>query len=99
MRVIDTLEFLRQKFNETQDKTYWRAIIQLLPDGFEMKATLTFNYENLLGICSKGQRRNHKLNEWSGKDYPDLPNFIAWARKLPYSQELIFIDELESKKQ
>ena len=99
LRVIDTLEFLRQKFNETQDKTYWRAIIQLLPDGFEMKATLTFNYENLLGICSKGQRRNHKLNEWSGKDYPDLPNFIAWARKLPYSQELIFIDELESKKQ
>lgn len=99
LRVIDTLEFLRQKFNETQDKTYWRAIIQLLPDGFEMKATLTFNYENLLGICSKGQRRNHKLNEWSGKDYPDLPNFIAWARELPYSQELIFIDELESKKQ
>lgn len=98
LRVIDTLEFLRQKFNETQDKTYWRAIIQLLPDGFEMKATLTFNYENLLGICSKGQRRNHKLNEWSGKDYPDLPNFIAWARKLPYSQELIFIDELENKK-
>lgn len=97
--VINTLEFLRQRFNETQDKTYWKAIIQLLPDGFEMKATLTLNYENLLGICSKGQRRNHKLNEWSGKDNPNLPNFIAWARELPYAQELIFIDELESKDQ
>lgn len=95
--VIDTLELLRQKFNETQDKNYWRAIIQLLPDGFEIKATLTFNYENLLGICSKGQRRNHKLNEWSGKDSPDDPNFIAWARKLPYSQELIFVDELDNE--
>ena len=97
--VVETLEFLRQKFNETQDKTYWRAIIQLLPDGFEIKATLTFNYENLLGICSKGQRRNHKLNEWSGRDYPNIPNFIDWARRLPYSQELIFIDEIGSERQ
>lgn len=94
--VVKTLEFLRQKFNETQDKTYWRAIIQLLPDGFEMRATLTLNYENLLGMCSKGQRRNHKLNEWSGKDYPEFPNWIAWTRTLPYAQELIFIDEISN---
>lgn len=95
--IINTLEFLRQKFNETHDKTYWRAIIQLLPDGFEMKSTITFNYENLFGICSKGQRRNHKLNEWSGKDDSNLSNFISWARELPYSKEFIFTDELESE--
>ena len=94
LRVIDTLEFLRLKFNETQEKIYWKAIIQLLPDSFEMKATVTLNYENLLGICSKGQRRNHKLNEWSGKDGLNSRNFISWARSLPYSQELIFIDEV-----
>lgn len=90
-----TLEQLRNKFNETQDKKYWKALIQMLPDGYEMKATLTFSYENLLGMCSKGQRRHHKLNEWSGKDNPNVPYFIGWARTLPYSQELIFIDELE----
>ena len=90
-----TLEYLRNHFNETQDKRYWRALIQLLPDGYEMKATLTFNYETLIGMCSKGQRRFHKLNEWSGKDNPDVPNFISWARTLPYAQELIFIDEME----
>lgn len=67
----------------------------MLPDGYEMKATLTFSYENLLGMCSKGQRRHHKLNEWSGKDNPSVPYFIGWARTLPYSQELIFIDEVE----
>ena len=55
---------------------------------------MTMNYENLLGICSKGQRRFHKLNEWSGIDDNTLENFIKFARSLPYAQELIFIDEL-----
>lgn len=45
-------------------------------------------------MCSKGQRRFHKLNEWSGVDNPALENFISWARTLPYAQELIFADEL-----
>jgi hypothetical protein len=49
------------------------------------------DYENLLAVCSKGQRRNHKLTEWSKA-------FISWARTLPYAQELIFLDELEDKK-
>ena len=40
-------------------------------------------------MCSKGQRRNHKLTEWSDA-------FIGWARTLPYAQQLLFIDELES---
>ena len=46
------------------------------------------SYENLLAMCSKGQRRFHRLSEWSD-------SFINWARTLPYSQELIFIDEVE----
>ena len=37
----------------------------------------------------------HKQNEWSGIDMPELPNFIGWARTLPYAQDLIFIDELD----
>ena len=45
-------------------------------------------------MCSKGQRRFHKLNEWSGQDNPALENFIFWVRTLPYAQELIFADEL-----
>ena len=49
------------------------------------------DYENLLAICSKGQRRFHKLTEWSTA-------FIDWARSLPYAQELIFLDEREEKK-
>lgn len=93
--VLSSLEYCRNKFNETKEKKYWRAIIELLPDGYNMRATITFDYENLIGICSKGQRRFHKLNEWSGHDNPNISNFISWARTLPYAQELIFIDELE----
>lgn len=93
--VLETLEYCRTKFNETKEKKYWRAIIELLPDGYNMKATITFSYENLLSMCSKGQRRFHKQNEWSGIDYPNEENFISWTRTLPYAQELIFIDEVE----
>ena len=53
------------------------------------------NYENLLGMCSKGQRRFHKLNEWSGIDNIKVPHFIEWARMLPFAEEFIFIDECE----
>ena len=91
---LSVLETLRKKFNETKDKKYWRAIIEMLPDGFNMKATVTLDYENLFGMCSKGQRRFHKLSEWSGIDYPEYPSFIKWARNLPYAQELLFIDEV-----
>lgn len=92
--IITMLEGLRQKYLETKDKRYWKELIRWTPESWLQTRTVTMNYENLLGMCSKGQRRFHKLNEWSGQDNPDVPNFISWARTLPYSQELIFIDEL-----
>lgn len=84
--VVSYLEQLRQKYNETKDKRYWKELIRLLPESWLQKRTVTMNYENLLGICSKGQRRFHKLTEWS-------VDFIQWARNLPYAQELLFLDE------
>jgi hypothetical protein len=87
---IECLESLRKKYNETKDKRYWKELIRLLPDSWLQRRTVTMNYENLLVMCSKGQRRNHKLTEWS-------KSFIDWARSLPYAQQLIFIDEVEDK--
>ena len=52
-------------------------------------------YENLLAMCSKSQRRYHKLNEWSGIDCPENDNFVKMCRTLPYAQELLFLDELD----
>lgn len=93
---IDDLEQLRQLYLQTNDKRYWKELIRWLPESWLQTRTVTMNYENLLAICSKGQRRFHKLNEWSGTDDKSLTNFISWARELPYAQELLFIDEKEN---
>ena len=84
--LIAECEYLRQKYNETKEKKYWKALIRKLPESWLQKRTVTMDYENLLAMCSKGQRRFHKLTEWSKA-------FIDWARSLPYAQELIFLDE------
>lgn len=90
---IPLLEGLRKKYLETKDKRYWKELIRWLPESWLQKRTVTMTYENLLAMCSKGQRRFHKLNEWSGQDNPNVPNFILWARTLPHAQDLIFMDE------
>lgn len=92
--LIDWLEKLRQRYLETKDKRYWKELIRWLPESWLQTRTVTMTYENLFAMCSKGQRRFHKLNEWSGQDNPLLSNFISWARTLPYAQEFIFIDEV-----
>lgn len=94
---IDMLEELRLKYIETKDERYWKELIRWLPSSWLQKRTWTCNYETLLAICSKSQRRNHKLNEWSGKHTPVEQNFIQWARTLPYAQEFIFIDEQDKQ--
>ncbi len=90
---LDDLEQLRQLYLQTNDKRYWKELIRWLPESWLQTRTVTLNYENLFAMCSRGQRRFHKLNEWSGQDNPNLTNFISWARELPYAQEFIFIDE------
>lgn len=95
--IIDTCEGLRQKYLETRDKRYWKELIRWLPESWLQKRTITMTYENLFAMCSKGQRRFHKLNEWSGIDNPTLENFISWVRRLPYASEFIFLDELLDK--
>ena len=89
--IIERCEDSRQMVLKTEDpvesKKYWKELVRLLPEAWLQKRTVTLNYENLLAICSKSQRRFHKLTEWS-------KSFIDWARTLPYAQELIFIDEV-----
>ena len=81
---IPFLDHLREMFNKTGDKRYWKELIRWLPEGWLQTRTVTMNYENILSIVH--QRKNHKLVEW--KD-----SFINWAKSLPYAEELIFIDK------
>lgn len=76
MNTLAELEHLRVMFNKTKEKKYWRAIIELLPSGYNMRATVTLNY-----AVARNQyhaRKNHKLDEWH--DYCDI------LKNLPYSE-------------
>ena len=77
--VVEQCEVLRKKFNVTQEKKYWRALIELLPEGYRMRATVMLNYEVLANIYKS--RKNHKLDEWV--------EFCKWIESLPYSELII----------
>ena len=77
--LIADLEALRQKYNETKDKRYWKELIRWLPNGWLQTRTITMNYENLRSMYH--QREHHKLIEWHA--------FCEWVESLPYAKELI----------
>ena len=77
--LIETLEQLRQKYNETKDKRYWKELIRWLPNGWLQTRTVTMNYENLRAMYH--QREHHKLSEWHA--------FCEFVATLPYAKELI----------
>ena len=81
--VVSYLEQLRQGYNETKDKRYWKELIRLLPESWLQKRTITMNYENILNMYR--QRKNHKLTEWS-------KSFCDWVKTLPYAEELICLE-------
>lgn len=79
--LIEYLEILRVKYNETKDKRYWYDIIQLLPSSYNQLRTCTLNYESLINIYHA--RNNHKLMEWH--------TFCIWIKTLPFAKELIIL--------
>ena len=86
---ITRLEKLRQTYNATKDKRYWKELIRLLPESWLQKRTITMNYENILNMYNHRCVHLHKLTEWS-------VTFKSWVECLPYAKELICIP-LEKK--
>ena len=76
MYVVGECEHLRQLYNDTEQKKYWRAIIELLPESFNMRATVQMNYAVLRNMYHA--RKNHPLDEWR--------DFCHWIETLPYSE-------------
>lgn len=77
--IIQYCEILRKVYNKTKDKRIWRALIEILPEGWNQKRTWTANYQVLRNIYF--QRRFHKLDEWR--------EFCKIIEELPYGKELI----------
>lgn len=84
--VVVDCEMLRKAYLEALEKgqndlakQYWKGLIQLLPQSYNQKRTITMTYENLLNMVS--QRRGHKLDEWH--------DFCDWVFTMPYAEELL----------
>lgn len=88
--VIFVLENIRQKYLVTKDKRYWLELLRWLPESWLQTRTVTLNYQVIRQMYF--DRRNHKLNYWSGKDNPNNENFAKWVKSLPYSEELIMYE-------
>ena len=79
VEVILACDRLRNLFNETHDRKYWRALIELLPESYMMKATWDGSFETMLNIMH--QREGHKLKEeWE-------PFRKACFDNIPYLEE------------
>ena len=74
--VQNTCNKLIKKYNETKEKKYWRALIELLPESYNQRATVQLNYEVLANMYKS--RKDHKLDEWH--------EFCEWVESLPYSE-------------
>lgn len=80
--VIESINAWRKMYIETNDKKYWYAMIQLLPQSFNQKRTLSCNYEVLWNMyCA---RKSHKLNEW-------VQFCETIVREVPYFAEIFEI--------
>lgn len=79
---IDKVNKYRRLYVDTKDYTYFLAMRQLMPMGYNYRFTFHTNYETLSNMYR--QRKNHKLPEWR--------NFCQWIKTLPYS-EIITLEE------
>lgn len=89
--MVDMLNEFRDSYfrceNIVDKKKIWYAILQLLPESYNQKRTVTMTYENLLNILE--YRKNHKLDEWR--------EFCSWIATLPYSK--LLLDVIEQKEE
>lgn len=76
---INNLNHNRRMFLNTDNKEYWRCMVQLLPTSYNQLRTVQLNYAVLKAMYHA--RKAHKLDEWR--------DFCKWIETLPYAKELI----------
>lgn len=75
-RIIEIMNELKDKYNETQDKEDYLRLLYSNPCGFKLTASMTTNYRQLKTIYA--QRKNHRLPEWR--------EFCKWIETLPHAE-------------
>ena len=74
-RMIDIINELKDKYNETQNKEDYLRLLYSNPCGFKLTAAMTTNFRQLKTIYY--QRKNHRLPEWVTfcKQLEEIPEF------------------------
>ena len=74
-RMVDIMNELKDRYNETQDKEDYLRLLYSNPCGFKLTAAMTTNFRQLKTIYY--QRRNHRLPEWREfcKQLEEIPEF------------------------
>lgn len=78
-RVIDIMNELKDKYNETKNPEDYLRLLYTNPCGFKLTAAMTTNYRQLKTIYQ--QRKNHRLPEWR--------EFCEQIEKLPYFKVIV----------
>lgn len=73
---IGVLNACRKRYLETNDKSWWYSMIQILPTSYNQRRTYFLNYAVLRAMYHA--RKHHKLDEWR--------EFCRWIESLPYSE-------------
>ena len=78
-RMIEIMNELKNRYNETNDKEDYLRLLYSNPCGFKLTAAMTTNYRQLKTIYY--QRKSHRLPEWV--------EFCKQIEELPYFKELV----------
>ena len=81
-RIIEVMNELKDRYNETKDKEDYLKLLYSNPCGFKLTAAMTTNYRQLKTMYY--QRKNHRLPEWR--------EFCEQIEQLPYFKELVLGD-------
>ena len=80
--VLYELNDLATLYAKTKESDWLRRYKRKLPESYLQCSTYGMNYENCLSIY--GQRKNHKLLEWSGEG-----GICDWILSLPYMRGMM----------
>lgn len=81
--IIKQLNELRDEYLKTKDDSIFYVIRQLLPQGYNVRATWQANYQVLWNMYNA--RKNHRLPEWH--------EFCRWCESLPWFKEIFLCAE------
>lgn len=84
-RIIQIMNELKDKYNDTKDKEDYLRLLYSNPCGFKLTAAMTTNYRQLKTMYN--QRKNHRLQEWK--------TFCKQLEDFPYFKELCLNNKQE----